>query len=104
MYQGEVYGEYDDLTNALYDRDVFVDSGWDITEALARNETPNKYKLMELPEWGYDRFISIKKDSGRIYYVIRKTINGKQEFFGQFKSFNEAKQEKDRLVENGWVK
>lgn len=102
MYQGEVYGEYDDITLALYDRDVLVDSGWDITEALARNEIENKYKSMDLPEWDYDKFISIKRDGKRKYYVIRKTINGKQKFFGQYKTFEEAKKEKDKLIEREW--
>lgn len=104
MYQGEIYGEYTNITEALYDRDMLVESGWDITEALARNEIPNKYEKMDLPEWGYDKYISIKKQDKRRYYVIRKTINGEQKFFGQYKTFKEAYDEKERLIANGWIK
>lgn len=35
-------------------------------------------------------------------YVIQKRIDGKQKHFGSFKTFEEAKNRRDYLIENGW--
>ena len=100
-HQGKEYGNYQDITDALYDRDLFVDCDWDITEANARDEKPNKYKDMELPP--SRRYITLFKQNGRQYYIVRKTIDGKQVFFGKYKTFDEAVERRDELEANGWV-
>ncbi len=38
------------------------------------------------------------------YYYISKRIKGKYKVFGRYNSIEEAVKERDRLIENGWVK
>lgn len=102
MHQGEEYGNYTNIADALYDRDLFLECDWDITEANARDEKPNKYKDMELPP--SRRYITLFRRDSRQYYVIRKTINGVQQYFGMYKTFNEAVKRRDELEASGWVK
>ena len=101
-YQGKEYGNYQDITDALYDRDLFVDCDWDITEANARDEKPNRYKNMKLPP--SRRYITLSRQGSRKYYVVRKTIDGEQVFFGKYKTFDEAVERRDELEANGWVR
>ena len=96
---GEWYGTYDDLRLALHDRDLLIDSDWDIAEMLARNETPNKYIGIELPPFNYRRYIT-KKHDGK--YMIRKVIDGEQKFFGQYPTLREAMQHRDELEKRNW--
>jgi len=98
----ERYGTYDDITDALYDRDLFVESDWDVTEAMARNDEPNIYKTMELPAW--DRYITKQRSGNRLYFKVQKTINGEQKCFGYFKTYDEAVKHRDEMERCGWVK
>ena len=99
---GEPYGTYSDIRDALHDRDLLVECDWDVTEMNARDEIPNKYYDMELPP--SRRYITLKRQDNREYYTIRKTIDGKQVWFGQFKTFKEAVERRDELERCGWVK
>ena len=100
IYKRERYGEYDDIRDALHDRDLFMSSGWDYSEAIMKDDTPNKYKNMELPP--SRKYITLKRVDNREYFMIRKTINGEQKCFGHYKTFNEAAEKRDELVANNW--
>ena len=39
-----------------------------------------------------------------VVYRVMKKINGKLEYFGQFKTIDEAKKKRDELIKNGWKK
>ena len=97
---GEPYGTYTDIKDALHDRDILVDCDWDVTEMNARDEIPNKYCDAELPP--SRKYITLKRQGNREYFMIRKTINGEQRFFGQYKTFKEAAEKRDELVKNNW--
>ena len=99
MKENEWYGTYDDLRLALHDRDILIDSNWDMSEMLARDETPNKYDDMELPPFNYRRYITRKHDG---HYMIRKVIDGEQIFFGQYPTLKEAMDKRDELIRCDW--
>lgn len=104
----EFYGTYDDITDALHDRDLLIESDWDIAEVMAQDEKPNKYKTMELPEWNRkpriydDRYITKQKSSNKTYFKIQKHIDGEQKCFGYFKTYEEAVEKRDELERNNW--
>lgn len=98
----ERYGTYDDITDALHDRDLFVEYDWDMGEVMAQDEKPNIYKTMELPAW--DRYITKQHNGYKTYYKVQKTINGEQKCFGYFKTYQEAVDKRDEMEKCGWVK
>ena len=97
---GKSYGTYDDIRDAMHDRDILMDCDWDMTEMCARDEIPNKYKDMELPP--SRKYITEKRQGNRVYYTIRKTINGVRCYFGHYKTFEDAVKKRDELEEIGW--
>lgn len=106
---GISFGSYSDIRAALHDRDLYENSNWDIAEALARDETPNKYLDMEIPS--FDEYLERKKNSKYItyqksghkeYYTVQKTINGTQKRFGYFDTFEEAVNRRDELIKKNW--
>lgn len=99
---GLTFGTYDDITNALHDRDLLIEFDWDMGEVLSQDEKYNKYKEMELPAW--DRYITKQKMRDKTYYVVQKTIDGEQKRFGYFKTYNEAVERRDEMEAKGWVK
>ena len=96
----ETYGTYTNIQDALHDRDLLIECDWDVTEMNARDETPNKYYDIDLPP--SRKYITLIKKDDREYYMIRKTINGEQKYFGQYKSFMDAVKKRDELVKNNW--
>lgn len=96
----EIYGTYNNIQDALHDRDLLISCDWDVAEMNARDEVPNKYYDMDLPP--SRKYITLKKQGNNLYYFIRKTINGEQRFFGQYKTFMEAAKKRDELVKNNW--
>lgn len=104
----EFFGTYDDITDALHDRDLLIESDWDIAEVMAQDEKPNKYKTMELPEWNRkpriydDRYITKQKSGNKTYFKVQKTIDGEQKCFGYFKTYEEAVDKRDELERNNW--
>ena len=101
-HDNEWFGTYNDVRDALHDRDMLMECDWDFTEMNSRDEKPNRYKDMELPP--SRRYITLVRQGNREYYNIRKTIDGKSVFFGLFKTFKEAAERRDELEANGWVK
>lgn len=108
FYNNERYGTYDDITDALHDRDLLIESDWDIADVMAQDEKPNKYKNMELPEWNKkpqiydDRYITKQKSGNKTYFKVQKTINGEQKCFGYFKTYDEAVKHRDEMERNNW--
>lgn len=104
----EFYGTYNDLTDALHDRDLLIEYDWDIAEVMAQDEKPNKYKDMNLPEWNRkpriwdDRYITKQKSGNQIYYKIQKHIDGVQQSFGYYKTYDEAVEKRDELEQSNW--
>ena len=102
MKDGQMYGRYDDVTDALHDRDLLIEFEWDIAEVLAQDEKPNKYKEMKIPAW--DRYITKQKVGDKYtYYTVQKTVNGKKMRFGYYKTYDEAVRVRDELEAKGWV-
>lgn len=99
----EYYGWYDNLPDALYDRDCLERVNWDLGEFVYLPVTDNPYEDMILPSKSLDRerqYIYSSPNGWR----IQKKINGKSKYFGSFKTLDEAKKERNRLIENGWCK
>ena len=98
------YGWYEDLRDALHDRDLLEECDWDLGEWVYL-ERENKYKYMNLPPFDTTikniRQYVYKHDlSGRWY--IRKRINGKDITFGYFDKLEDAMKRRDELVANNW--
>ena len=96
---GEHYGYYTDLREALYDRDRLEQVDWDIQTWTELPVMPNHYKAITLP--------SFKRDTGYITHiperwVVQRKINGKIKYFGRYKSLEEARKRRDELILNGW--
>ena len=58
---------------------------------------------MRLPPFGLDRPQKYVYWNGKRFY-IRKNINGEKKYFGTYNTLNEALDERDKLIENGWCK
>ena len=95
------YGWYDNLADALYDRDNFVKCNWDIEEWAWLPDTDNKYHEMELPsfELHRERQFIYMNPNGR--WRIQKQINGKIHYFGSFDTLDEAIEERNKLLAEG---
>ena len=105
----ERYGTYDDVRDALHDRDLYMECGWDFGEAIMKDDTPNKYKDMELPAWDKhipspDRYITKQRNKYKTYFKVQKTVDGEQKCFGYFESYDEAVKKRDEMERCGWVK
>lgn len=78
-----VYGFFNELDDAIKQRDWLVKHGW------SKLEVPDNSKR------------HIHKN-GNKYYIYKKSKDD-IEYFGTFSSLEEAKQERNRLIENNWV-
>lgn len=52
--EGESFGTYSKLTDALYERDRLIKSDWDWEDSLELEETENLYEMMNLPKFDRD--------------------------------------------------
>ena len=107
--KGIVFGTYENVEDALHDRDLFVDAKWDMTEAFARDETENKYYDMGLQLFDdylkqkeNSKYITIQDSGGKKYYTVQKTINNELFRFGYYDTFDEAVRVRDELIKNNW--
>ena len=97
----ESYGWYDNLPDALYDRDRLESCDWDIEEFVWLPEEPNKYESMDLPPREIDnirKYITPHNNGFR----IQKQIDGKQKYFGTYSTLDEAIRKRNELIRNGW--
>lgn len=78
-----VYGFFKELDDAIKQRDWLIENNW------SKSEVPD------------DSRRHIHKRGGE--YLIYKRSSGDIEYFGTFSTFEEAKQMRNKLVENDWV-
>lgn len=96
----EHYGWYDNIRDALHDRDMLESCDWDLGE-FVYIEKENKYKNMILPPKELDRQMQyVYKANGG--FRIQKKLNGELKHFGYFKTLKEALEKRDWLIENNW--
>ena len=106
---GISYGTYSDIRDALHDRDLYESAEWDMAEVLAKEEIPNRYLNVDIPSFDdymkekeHSKYITFQKHGDGGYYTIQKRINGKIIRFGYYKTFEEAKRKRDKLIEYDW--
>lgn len=97
----EYYGWYEDIRDALHDRDVLESCDWDLGE-FVYIERENKYRNMILPPKELDRQMQYvyRTNSG---FRIQKKVNGELKHYGCFKTLKEALKRRDELIEREWV-
>lgn len=95
----EHYGYYQNLAEALFDRDRLIQCEWDWELFVQLPETPNGYIHIELPEFDRQKTY-IKHIPER--WEIQKRIDGKLKYFGSYRSLEEAEKRRDELIDNGW--
>lgn len=95
------YGWYEDIRDALFDRDNLEKCNWDFEEFVWLPPRFNPYLNMRLPPKGcnhWRQYVSLT-DGG---FRITKQINGKRKYFGTYPTLDEALDRRDELIENGW--
>ena len=98
IYKDEHYGWYERIEDALYDRDRLEQVDFDIQTFCELPDIPNPYEHMKLPLFD--------KDSEYITHIpekwrIQKKINGKNCYFGTYRSLEEAQRRRDELIHDG---
>ena len=101
QYKNEVYGWYPDLATALFDRDRFIMVDWNFSLFVELPDIPNPYEHMELPPLSHDKEYIVRIPET---WRVQKRVNGKTQYYGTFKSYEEAKTRRDELIANGWCK
>lgn len=99
---GESWGDYANIEDALHDRDILIDSDWDMGEFCARGDVENKYYSMDLPDFDYDDYDYITTRNGE--YIIQKRIGKKVKQFGVFDNIEDAIRRRDELIARKWKK
>ena len=100
IHDNEDYGFYEDLADALYERDRLEQVNWDIDLWCELVDTPNFYKSIELP--------TFSKSSGKYIthiperWRVQKKINGKIKYFGSYATREDAEKKVLELKSNGW--
>lgn len=93
---GEHYGWYDNLADALFDRDRLEQCDWDMSVFVELPEIPNPYEHMDLPPYNDAKATFITHLPER--WRIQKRINGKMCYFGTYDSFEEAEKRRNELI------
>ncbi|WP_458456502.1 hypothetical protein [Methanobrevibacter sp.] len=97
---GEHYGWYDRIEDALFDRDRLEQCDWDFSIFCELPEIPNPYEHMELPSYEERKSTFIQRLPQR--WRVQKRIDGKMCYFGTYKTFEEAEERRNDLIKNGW--
>ena len=94
----EHYGWYNDLTDALFDRDRLEQVDWDWALFVLLPEVPNHYKAIELPPFKKKRdYITCIPTKWR----VQKKINGRMRYFGTYDTLEEAEEKRNELLSEG---
>ena len=97
----EHFGWYDNIYDALYDRDRLESVNWNFSEFVWLPETENKYKHMKLPPMGLKRLRqNVYRNGNR--WEIRKVIDGRKIVYGKYDSLDEALRIRDLIYNAGW--
>lgn len=97
------YGYYDDIRDALFDRDTLEECDWDIEEWVWMPPKENPYQHIRLPPKELDTWRQYVYVGGKGFW-IQKSINGEVKYFGSYKTLDEALDKRDELMKNGWCK
>lgn len=86
---GESFGSYSKLTDALYERDRLVKCNWEWEDSLELEETPNFYEKMNLPK--FERGYSYVYKIANTYRILKDgeiicSFNTKKDAYGYAKS------------------
>lgn len=105
------YGEFNKLSDALYERDCLVYCNFDY-DLLVECDLENKYENMELPPFPEKRprgkiknIIDKSKIEGKIEFnhkINKFTVTKGDEDFGSYDTMTEAYYAKKILMENKW--
>lgn len=100
------YGVFDDLADALHERDLLEGVGWDLDLLCDLKTThPNKYKDMDLPPFDHiPRYIQIDTEREKVRFAIVKLKGAKRRRYGRYNTLEEAEKVRDLLIENDWDK
>lgn len=83
------FGTYDTLDEAIIARDELIATNWGY---------PDEEDLTQRKIGKYGRYIAFHNGA----YRVHKLIDGKQRFFGAFKTIEEAEYLRDLLIERDW--
>ena len=98
---GEHFGFYHRIEDALFDRDRFEQSDWDMDTFVQLAEIPNPYEHMDLPPFDERKYKYIQHIPEK--WRVQRRINKKLCYFGTFDSLEEAEERKNYLIKNGWI-
>lgn len=97
MKDGETYGTYDSLAEALYERDRFIAVDWDWGEYVYLQDTINGYIHINLPPFHHDaKYVALERES---WIVCAK--GSKYKYYGLYHNKEEA--EKVALIYNARI-
>lgn len=100
------YGSFKVLEEALHERDMLMECGWNWDKLCEHEWTENKYYDMVLPDFYNGRtkyIVKCKNRSGsKVKYCIRKKIDGKLRRFGRYDSLDDAILMRDKLIAHDW--
>lgn len=102
----QTYGEFDDLADALHERDLLEGVGWDLDLLCDLKTThENKYKDMDLPPFEHiPKYIQIDTERSKVRFAIIRLEGSKRKRYGRYNSLEEAEKVRDLLIENDWDK
>ena len=109
---GEYYGSYQNIEDALYERDRLVQIDWDVDLWVGLAETNNPYYQITLPPFDREAtYISeenecwVVREKGKNQgFCVRRNIDGKSTYFGRYRTREEAEKRVKELEKNGWKK
>ena len=94
MKDGETYGVYKTLAEALYERDRFMAVNWDWGEYVYLQDTINGYIHITLPPFHHDaKYITLERET----WIVRAK-GSEYRYYGQYHSLEVA--EKVALIDN----
>ena len=102
----KTYGHYNNLVDALQERDDLESVGWDVDLLCDLSmPRPNKYEGIELPPFEHiPQYISIETINNKSKFVIRYLSGSKRKRYGSYTTLEEAEKVRDLLIENDWDK
>ena len=102
----QIYGEFDNLVDALQERDDLESVAWDIDLLCdLSHPRPNKYENIDLPPFEHiPKYIQIETQKTKVKFVIIKLFGTKRKRFGRYNTLKEAEKVRDLLMENEWDK
>lgn len=89
------FGSYSNLDDAIEAKEDLEDCGWPIPKDAFKNET----KHMDEIGSEYGKYIYKEKND----FIVSRLINDEEIIFGRFKTLEEAKEFKYKLIDHAWA-